>query len=161
VAPQAFNVWFVFAVTMSIFPGVVTQWAPGDDSVFHDKQLFGTLLIGCFQIFDVCGRSLDSLGRKYVAPGRLWMLVIMRLVFIPLFILGQRRPEFALWGSDLGRFVLVAAMATSNGLLASCAMMFGPERCDHERREVAGIAMSCTMVCGIFSGSLLALLTQL
>lgn len=163
VAPQALNVWLVFAVSMSVFPGVLTQWNPGHDSYFkHSKELFGTILIGCFQVFDVVGRSLASSCRRCIAPSRLWIWVALRLVFVPLFILGQRAPHLSvLWGSDAGRIFLSAALATTNGLLASCAMMFGPERCAEDRREVAGIAMSCSMVCGILSGSLLALLTQL
>lgn len=165
VAPQALNVWLVFAVTMSIFPGVLTQWEPGDDSLFkHSKQLFGTLLIGCFQVFDVVGRSLstaDICGRC-IPPSRLWIFVVLRLVFVPVFILGQRAPQLCvLWGSDAGRLFLSALLACTNGLLASLAMMYGPKRCAEDHREVAGIAMSCSMVCGILSGTLLALLTQL
>jgi len=161
IAPQATNVWLVFAVTMSIFPGIVTLWQPQANSILR-KELFGTLLIGCFQIFDVVGRSMASYTTKCLPPGRLWIFVLCRLLFIPAFILGQRRPEwFFLWGSDVGRLLLVAALATTNGLLASCAMMFGPQRCNDENREVAGMGMSCTMVCGIFAGSLLALLTQI
>lgn len=161
VCPQATNVWLVFATTMSIFPGIVTLWLPEPHSILR-KELFGTLLIGCFQIFDVVGRSVAGCSSRYLPPAKLWIFVVLRLLFVPVFILGQRQPEWCfLWGSDLGRLFIVAALAFTNGLLASCAMMFGPQRCDDENREVAGMAMSCIMVCGIFAGSLLALLTQL
>lgn len=163
VAPQAFNVALVFITTMTVFPGVVTNWVPGPHSVFvKDVNIFGTLLVGCFQIFDTVGRKLASCTKSCLPAGRLWILVVLRLAFIPTFILGQRKPDsFFLWGSDAGRMFLVAALATTNGLCASCAMMFGPERSSSDLREVAGIAMSCTMVCGIFCGTLLAFLTQL
>lgn len=163
IAPQALNVWGVFVVTFIVFPGVLTQWAPGSSSAFQgSEQLFGTLLIGVFQVFDVLSRMAAGWGAKRIAARRLWVWVLLRLVFIPAFVLGQRRPEACiLWGSDLGRFILAAGLAFTNGLLASCAMMFGPERAAPGRREAAGIVMSCVMVVGILVGTLLALLTQL
>jgi len=165
VAPQALNVFLTFATSLSIFPGVVIVWSnnPMPGSLLHDnKQLLGTLLIGSFQVFDVVGRSMAGCCMKCIAPSRLWIFVVLRIVFIPLFVLGQRFPEaFVLWGSDEGRLFLVAALATTNGLCGTLAMMYGPERCPDESREVAGIAMSCTMVTGIFMGFLLAPLNLL
>jgi len=163
IAPQAANVWFVFVVTMCVFPGIVTAWVPGPTSIFHgDRELFNTLVIGCFQVFDVVGRMVAPRVARRLPPSWLWMLVVLRVIFVPLFILGQRCPSLSpLWGSDVGRFGLCAALATSNGVLASCGMEFGPARCDGESREAAGMAMSCSMVLGIFAGTLLAFLTQL
>lgn len=163
VAPQALNVCGVFVVTMCVFPGVVTQWKPGPNSAFKDsQQLFVTLSVGAFQVCDVLSRMAAGWVTRCVAPPRLWMWVALRFAFIPLFMLGQLRPELcALWGSDLGRFLLCGGLAFSNGLFASCAMMFGPARAAEERRENAGIAMSCVMVIGIFLGTLCALLTQI
>lgn len=152
---QPFNVWLVFAVTMTVFPGVMHQWA-------SDRVIFLQLLTGCFQIFDVVGRYLADALASYLPPSRLWMLSTLRLLFVPTFLLGQFHPNWSfLWGSDAGRVLLVSLLALSNGFVASCAMMFGPSRCERELREVAGISMGCMMVIGIFSGTLLALLTQL
>mmetsp|Transcript_36230 Transcript_36230/g.108309 ORF Transcript_36230/g.108309 Transcript_36230/m.108309 type:complete len:421 (+) Transcript_36230:23-1285(+) len=163
IAPQALNVWMVFAVTMSIFPGVMDGWKPQSSSNFaNNPDLLATLLTGTFQIFDVVGRYLAEVIAHRVPPGRLWILVILRWLFVPAFMLGQRDPgASALWGSDWGRLLLVALMALTNGFAASCAMMFGPSLCEGGSREVAGIAMSFTMVTGIFCGTLLAFLTQL
>lgn len=162
VAPQAINVAGVFLTTMCIFPGVLLQWEPGPSSSFRNsRQLFGTLLIGAFQVCDVLSRMAADWGARTVQPKRLWILVSLRFVFIPLFVLGELRPEAsALWGSDIGRFLLAGALAFSNGLFASLAMMFGPARCPAQRKEVAGIAMSCIMVTGIFLGTLTALPLQ-
>jgi len=162
VAPQAINVAAVFVTTMCIFPGVLSQWQPGPGSAFRgSRQLFGTLLIGAFQVCDVLSRLAAGWGARNIPPSRLWMFVLLRLLFVPAFILGELRPEACpLWGSDVGRFLLAGGLAFTNGLFASLAMMFGPARCPEERREVAGIAMSSTMVVGIFLGSLLALLLQ-
>jgi len=152
--PQAFNVWLVFVVTMTVFPGVMHKWAP-------ERILFQQLLTGCFQVFDVFGRySADALAARLPSLG-LWMLTIMRLLFVPAFFLGQWNPELCpVWGSDTGRMLLVALLALTNGFAASCAMMYGPSKCERQLREVAGITMGGIMVIGIFSGTLLALLTE-
>ena len=48
---QAMNVCAVFLVTMAIFPGVVVHWLPLAASSFRNsKQLYGNILIGCFQV---------------------------------------------------------------------------------------------------------------
>jgi len=152
--PQAFNVWLIFAVTMTVFPGVMHKWAP-------ERALFLQLLTGCFQVFDVCGRYLADALASHMKSCWLWMLTITRLLFVPAFLLGQWHPESCLiWGSDIGRMLLVALLALTNGFVASCAMMCGPSKCQKELREVAGITMGGMMVIGIFSGTLLALLTE-
>lgn len=162
--PQALNVWGVFMVTMAIFPGVIVHWEPPAGSSFRqNKQMYGNILIGCFQVGDVLGRTMAGPAGRRIGPKRLWVLVLMRFAFIPLFMLGQRLPEASpLWGSDLGRLLLCGLFAISNGLAANLAMMYGPESCSVlERREVAGMMMSAIMVTGIFCGSLLAFATQI
>ncbi|CAE7312480.1 Slc29a1 [Symbiodinium microadriaticum] len=161
--PQAVNVCSVFMVTMTVFPGVMVHWEPSASSPFAKAtQVYGNLLIGTFQVGDVVGRSIAGPIGRCVGPKRLWILVLLRFVFIPLFMLGQRSPEACvLWGSDIGRVCLCALFAISNGLLANLAMMYGPDCCStQEKREVAGMAMSATMVTGIFAGTLLAFVTQ-
>lgn len=162
--PQAMNVFGVFLVTMAIFPGVVVLWEPMAGSAFRNsKQIYHNILIGCFQVGDVLGRSITGPVGRCIGPSRLWILVLLRFGFIPLFMLGQRSPESSfVWGSDVGRLVLCAFFAITNGLAASLAMMFGPECCSVlEKREIAGMAMSAIMVTGIFCGTLLAFATQI
>ncbi|CAE8684477.1 unnamed protein product, partial [Polarella glacialis] len=112
---------------------------------------------------DVVGRYAAGWGARRIAPQRLWIVVLMRFIFIPMFMLGQRLPGWSpLWGSDCGRFALCAAFSVSNGFAASLAMMFGPQCVtDPEKKEVAGIAMSTVMVTGIFMGTLVAFATQI
>ncbi|CAJ1343245.1 unnamed protein product [Effrenium voratum] len=161
--PQALNVCGVFLVTMSVFPGVLVHWEPLAGSSFvKARQVYGNLLIGCFQVGDVLGRSIAPPVGRVVGPPRLWILMLLRFAFIPLFMLGQRSPETGFWGSDAGRIVLCSIFAISNGLVANLAMMYGPECCSAvEHREVAGMAMSAIMVTGIFVGTLVAFATQI
>jgi hypothetical protein len=166
IAGQAINVLLVFMCTMTLFPGIVTKWEPGALGLtfFAGRaDLFTRVLVGLFQIFDVIGRYIAGCIASRFPPRLLWVLVCMRFLLVPAFMLGQKSPTSSLvWGSDMGRFALVSLLALTNGLGASLAMMFGPQMCSSEdRKEVAGIAMSCTMVTGILGGTLLAFLTQL
>jgi len=161
ILPQALNVFAVFAVSLCMFPGVVTKWKPGPDSHFNKSSLT-TLITGMFQVFDVVGRYSAAPVARSIPPRHLVWLVVARFLFIPLFIMGQRSPaSFWLCGSDAGRVVLMACFAATNGFVGSCAMMYGPELVSQENRSVAGNAMSCAMVWGIFCGCLLAPLSQL
>ena len=106
----------------------------------NNKQIYGNILIGCFQVGDVLGRTIAGPVGRCLGPSRLWALVLLRFAFVPLFMLGQRSPETSeLWGSDVGRMALCALFAISNGLAANLAMMFGPACCSvQEKKEVAG-----------------------
>jgi equilibrative nucleoside transporter 1/2/3 len=161
--PQAMNVFLVFSVSLTLFPGVVVHWKLGEGASTAAQAGFTTFVIGLFQVFDVVGRYGAGPVAKFIRPGYLVWLVLARFAFIPLFILGQRQTENAFWlsGSSAGRSLLMALFAFSNGFVGSCAMMYGPEAAPRAGRELAGTAMSCSMVWGIFSGCLLALLTQL
>lgn len=163
VAPQAFLCWLSFGVSLSIFPGVMDRWIPQASSAFASTpDLFSRMLTSCFQVFDLVGRSMAGKALKCVSPRIVKSMTIARIAFIPLFMLGQRKPEACvLWGSDAGRFGLVAAMAASNGLCGSLTMIFGPSLVTAERRDLAGFAMSTSMTFGVFSGTVLAFATQI
>merc|ERR1712203_50887 len=106
IAPQALNLVGVFVVTLCVFPGVVMQWAPGPTSSFYgSRQLFGTMLIGTFQVGDLASRALSGPVARRMAPAKLWIFVLARFALIPVFMAGQLHPTTCvLWGSDLGRF---------------------------------------------------------
>lgn len=161
VMPQAMNVVIIYAMTMMVFPGVVSKWLPGPSSMFIGNQdLFTTINIGIFQVLDTVSRQPAGWSVKYVNGERLWIYCWLRLLLVPLFMLAQRSPESVIWGSDAGRFLLCSVLAFSNGLLSSWAMMLGPERCTPEKRESAGTVMSACLVIGIFLGLMLAFVTQ-
>lgn len=161
VLPQAINIFAVFVVTLSVFPGVVVGWAPGADSPFSHAA-FTTLVIGIFQVFDVVGRYCAGPLANFIPARLLVCLVCARLVFVPLFVVAQRYPDtWWLCGSDLGRCLLMTLFAGSNGFAGSCSMMFGPMLVSKDSRETAGKAMSCCMAMGLFLGCLLAPLTQI
>ncbi|PRP89514.1 equilibrative nucleoside transporter [Planoprotostelium fungivorum] len=145
--PQALNAFFVFFVTLSVFPGVSNEIKP------HEKEgpnwypeWFQIILITLFMIFDFIGRALP---RWFRFPSKyLWVLVLSRFVFFALFLL------MVLGGpiiqSDPSAFVVMSLLAISNGYCGSLSMMYGPQYVDPHEKERAGAVMSFALNLGIF-----------
>ena len=71
---QAMNVCAVFLVTMAIFPGVVVHWLPLAASSFRNsKQLYGNILIGCFQVTAVGCHGME--GDETGLSPWVWLMV--------------------------------------------------------------------------------------
>merc|ERR1740117_1572156 len=88
---------------------------------------------------------------------------MMRVGFIPVFMLLQRRSTEDWAQNALLQYVLMAVFAFSNGYTSTLSMMLGANQkgVRKEEQEAAGAIMSLLLVFGIFSGSLLALPTQI
>jgi equilibrative nucleoside transporter 1/2/3 len=145
---HAFSVFTVFFVTLSLFPGIVTTVPPADPDSTWGKSWFTTTMIGMFMLFDWAGRQTPSV---YVPRDKrfIWMFVLARVVFFPLFILCIKPRVF---DADWIPIVTCAVFAWSNGYLGTLAMMFGPSVVDDHERETAGIIMSLMLNSGIFTG---------
>mmetsp|Transcript_132446 Transcript_132446/g.342646 ORF Transcript_132446/g.342646 Transcript_132446/m.342646 type:complete len:335 (+) Transcript_132446:2-1006(+) len=156
--PQALTVCLVFAVTFTVFPGVVSRWKPsitGEDRV--------TLLIATFQLLDVLGRAAPEVSMLKIRRGSVVsLLAVLRLLFVPAFILLERESGDA-WtrGAQL-QYALMVVFAFSNGYVSTLSMMLGPGQrgLDQDEQEPVGTMMSFFLCFGIFLGSLLALPTQ-
>jgi hypothetical protein len=91
---------------------------------------FITLLIACFNVFDCVGRMLLSVPALIPqSHPRRWLvlLMLMRLIFFPLF-LWRALPSMGN-SSDVYAFLVVALFAASNGFVGTLAMQEGPQDC--------------------------------
>jgi hypothetical protein len=162
--PMAAVVMTVFATSLCLFPGVISTWQPQKDPVLLGETLV-PVLIGCFQVFDVVGRTCASLPLLQPEKGRLKttaFLAILRLAFVPLFVLIQRQPTSVGDPGDLTKLAYMALMALSNGYVGALAMMYGPTQVRRKsEQEMAGYIMISFLVLGLFSGTMLARVTQL
>ena len=178
---QSFSVWMVFFVTLSLFPGVATMMKPQVDSgsslntmadAFFDpnydvistsssdsqtwlEEWFSLILITLFMIFDFVGRLLPSFF-VFFTPKTLWIPVVVRAVFFPLFSLMAA----GIWTYGVNYFapIVMILFALSNGYFGTVAMIFGPAETDPEESEVASTIMSFSLNFGIFCGSFFSLL---
>lgn len=120
-SPQLFNIFFVFFVTLSIFPTVHSSIKPSDPDFIIGAGQYVSVL--CFLTFNLCA-MLGSAGASVVQwprKERLVWPVVLRVLFVPLFLLCNYMPkdtvrhmpiyidnDWAYWG-------LAVAMGLSSG----------------------------------------------
>lgn len=153
--PQALTVSFVFIVTFTVFPGVISRWVPGNRV---------PMLIAVFQLLDVVGRTAPQVEILRIQEG--WIVTVLSLLraaFVPAFILVQRASSQAWAQEEWLQVVLMALFAFSNGYVSTLSMMLGPSQrgVAKDEQEAAGVMMSLSLVFGILLGSFVALPTQI
>ena len=157
----AFSVLFTFLVTLSAFPLItsITSVDPSKGRLFQD--LFSSFMLLLFNVGDLFGRTLSVWLAPWLRGSFLAVLSILRISFVPLLLCCHM--DDTTEGSWLGTFdndvapmCLVLAFATTNGLLASTAMMKGPARVEKEHEPYAGTIMSLMMQIGLTTGSALS-----
>jgi hypothetical protein len=151
--PLAFMVWLVLFVTFVVFPGLVLSWEPTRTRFVDSRGDYGQLMIIIFQIFDAVGKFLAILGVK-LSPLLIKILSPLRVSLIVFFLASGAK---ILWlGDDFARMALVAVLATTNGLLITWCMIWGPRQVRESEAEISGYTMSFFLVFGISCGSLVS-----
>ena len=169
VRADAFSVWAVFAVTISIFPGVTTLIRPrhskgcGKHAGPFTDATFTALLFVIFNLMDLVGRT--AAGFVQIIPRKLLpVFAIARVCFVPLFLLCNIRDSNLdvhskpVFDSDLYPIIFMVTMALSNGYLSTLAMIYGPQQINPQSSdgEIAGAVMILSLTFGLASGTLLA-----
>ena len=110
----------------------------------------------CFNVGDTLGRVLSAYYTLSTKP--VLVLALLRLGFIPLFLncnvvpAGFDPKDSVLFNNDLFPILFMAVMAISNGFLASCAMMNGPENVPDSVASRAGTLMAFFLEFGLILG---------
>ena len=157
----AFSVFFVFNVTLALFPTITskiesTQKCETSNRFFNDLFVpFGFLL---FNGFDFLGRSLAGLfpiENKNHLKRLLSLGCIARVIFFPLFLLcnvsGTRLA--IVFDDDFLPMLFMFFFALSNGYISSLCMMLGPQLVSPEDQELAGNVMIFFLSAGLMAGS--------
>eukprot|EP01111_Echinosteliopsis_oligospora_P013565 TRINITY_DN4895_c0_g1_i1.p1 TRINITY_DN4895_c0_g1~~TRINITY_DN4895_c0_g1_i1.p1 ORF type:complete len:431 (-),score=65.89 TRINITY_DN4895_c0_g1_i1:20-1312(-) len=150
---EALCVWFVFFVSLSLFPSL-TSMATVSTSL--SAQWFSILFTATFMVGDFIGRSLP----KWViifSPKNLWIPIVLRVGFFPLFLF-YIKPHIL--DDQTLAFIIMFFFSLTNGYCGTLAMMFGPTSADNHEKETAGFIMSFMLNFGIFvavHGALLSL----
>lgn len=114
------------------------------------------ILITLFNVFDLVGRTSpkwDSL--IFIGPKWLWVPTVLRVGFIPLFVMSLHHIVFT---DDFWMYAFMSLMALSNGYLGTLAMMYGPARVGVADKERAGSVMVFFLTTGLTSGVWMGLL---
>uniref|UniRef100_A0A3Q1EH14 Solute carrier family 29 member 1a n=1 Tax=Acanthochromis polyacanthus TaxID=80966 RepID=A0A3Q1EH14_9TELE len=155
---MALSVCFIFTVTIGTFPAVTVEVK----STVANGGAWDTYFIpvSCFLLFnlmDWAGRSLTALC---MWPGKdsIWLpvLVGLRVVFIPLFMLCNVQPRHLLpvwFHHDAWYIIFMIFFSFSNGYLASLCMCFGPKKVAQHEAETAGAIMAFFLSLGLALGA--------
>jgi equilibrative nucleoside transporter 1/2/3 len=151
-----------FAVTMA-FPVFTVEIEsvhdPANRPALLEPAAFIPLAFLVWNTGDLIGR-LSSLipGFSLVRyPLGLFIFSVLRLIFIPLYLLCNVHGRGAVINSDFFYLAVVQLLfGITNGYIASCSVISATQRVPAEEREAAGGFMGITLVAGLSVGSLLS-----
>ncbi|KAI6071737.1 Equilibrative nucleoside transporter 1 [Aix galericulata] len=163
---MAVSVCAVFTVTIGVFPAITAKV----HTSLGEENEWGLYFIpvSCFlmfNVFDWAGRSLTAL---FTWPGKdsclLPLLVFLRVIFIPLFMLCNVQPRDYLpviFSHDAWYIIFMIFFSISNGYLASLCMCFGPKKVLAHEAETAGAVMAFFLALGLALGAAISFLFQI
>ncbi|XP_062110284.1 equilibrative nucleotide transporter 1 [Humulus lupulus] len=143
------GVVLVYLVTLSIFPGYITE----DVHSALLKDWYSILLITAYNVFDMVGKCLTPLylleNTKVAVGGS-----IVRLLFFPLFYGCIHGPKFL--RTEIPVITLTCLLGLTNGYLTSVLLILAPKVVPLQHSETAGIVMVLFLVIGLASGSVVS-----
>ncbi|XP_028278522.1 equilibrative nucleoside transporter 1-like [Parambassis ranga] len=154
----ALSVCFIFTVTIGTFPAVTVDVK----STVADGGAWGLYFIpvSCFLLFNLMDWAGRSLTAVCMWPGKdsIWLpvLVGLRVIFIPLFMLCNVEPRYylpVLFSHDAWYIIFMIFFSFSNGYLASLCMCFGPKKVAQHEAETAGAIMAFFLSLGLALGA--------
>ena len=153
----ALSVWFMFTVTIGLFPSITVliesekKCENINDRFYND--LWTPFFFLLFNLFDFLGRY----------SANIWMVAVSRVIFFPLFLLcrvsGSRLPT--IFKSDFFPIFFMIIFSLSNGYFSSVCMMLGPTLTDAKDAMLAGNIMVFCLTVGLFSGAAVSFLSLL
>uniref|UniRef100_A0A673C910 Equilibrative nucleoside transporter 1-like n=1 Tax=Sphaeramia orbicularis TaxID=375764 RepID=A0A673C910_9TELE len=124
------------------------------------KKDFYFIPVSCFLLFNVMDWAGRSLTAVCMWPGKdsIWLpvLVGLRIIFIPLFVLCNVQPRKylpVLFAHDAWYIIFMIFFSFSNGYLASLCMCFGPKKVPPHEAETAGAIMAFFLSLGLALGA--------
>ncbi|XP_038593554.1 equilibrative nucleoside transporter 1-like [Micropterus salmoides] len=155
---MALSVCFIFTVTIGTFPAVTVEVQSSVKGGSSWDMYF--IPVSCFLLFNVMDWAGRSLTAVCMWPGKdsLWLpvLVGLRVIFIPLFMLCNVQPRHHLpvvFEHDALYIIFMIIFSFSNGYLASLCMCFGPKKVPQHEAETAGAIMAFFLSLGLALGA--------
>jgi len=182
--PYHLTLILTFAVTLSLFPGVVVRIQPANydktnstgtltetQQAYYDRFFHTIWVFLGFNLFDFIGRMAsgpftqkDSPFNiiKKDQPIRLILCAVLRFIFVLLFMkcnVAKNEDAPDIWfQSDIIFICIMALFSFTNGLFSSIAMCYGPQVAPEHLREQIGGYLGTTLVAGLFLGACLSFL---
>ncbi|XP_010250136.1 PREDICTED: equilibrative nucleotide transporter 8-like [Nelumbo nucifera] len=144
----AFGILMIYIVTLSIFPGYISENV--QSKLLQDW--YPILLITMYNISDLVGKSLTAV---YVpkSTGKSTWACIARILFYPLFAACLHGPKWL--RTEVPVIFLTGMLGLTNGYLTSVLMMLAPKTVPVAQAETAGVVMALFLEIGLVGGSVL------
>ncbi|XVE75061.1 hypothetical protein DITRI_Ditri12bG0067100 [Diplodiscus trichospermus] len=144
-----FGIVLIYIVTLSIFPGYITE----DVHSLLLKDWYPVLLIAGYNVFDLVGKSFTAV---YLVENTKVAITacVVRLLFFPLFIGCLHGPQY--FRTEIPVSILTCLLGLTNGYLTSVLMIMAPKSVQIQHAETAGIVIVLFLVVGLASGSVIA-----
>lgn len=156
--PQCFNVFFVFFVTLTVFPAIHSDVKRVDPDFFISQTYF--VVVTCFLTFNLFAMIGSSLSAVVAWPSAKFLVypVLLRAVFIPLFLVCNYLPEKInrvlpiLIMNDWVYWIAAIALGLTSGYFSSVAMMYCPRTVEPQHAATAGMFGAASLITGICAG---------
>lgn len=149
-------------ISLFVFPYLIICTEPSIKSQFYKDRIFRSLAFLLFSSGDLLGKSIPAFYDFGPFFGKhLMKMVIGRILFIPLFLLGNFRIKGHqllpnLLGYDLIFFILIFLTSLSGGFTSTMISLIAPKRFLPEERGQVNTIMSAFASLGNLCGSLFA-----
>ncbi|CAL7938705.1 unnamed protein product [Xylocopa violacea] len=161
--PQCFNTFYIFFVTLSLFPSVHSDIVSSDPDFIVPPDYYSTVM--CFLTFNVTALLGSSIASLVQWPSKRYLVipVVLRTLYIPLFLLCNYKPSGVTRvlpvyiNNDWVYFVIAITMGISSGYFSSLSMMYCPRTVESQYTATAGMFAAASLITGIFVGILFSM----
>jgi hypothetical protein len=160
VAFKQFLVFFVFFISLFLWPGMVTEIPTYNFPYLEETRWWSLLLLLDFSVFDCIGRLLTS-HRMGLTSNNIWIIVFGRILLVPIFFFMAyygKASSYTIWHSDLWSVGLTSFMGFTNGYIGSLCIIMVTEDVLPEEKHTAGAFTGFFLNLGLVFGSTAALI---
>ena len=161
--PQLFNTFFVFFVTLTLFPAVQSDILRADPEFVISEEYY--TIVMCFLTFNTTALIGSSIASLIQWPSKKYLMipVVLRVLYIPLFLLCNYQPSNitrvlpVYISNDWVYFVIAVTMGITSGYFSSLSMMYCPRMVESQHSATAGMFGAASLITGIFTGILFSM----
>uniref|UniRef100_A0A8V5FUY3 Uncharacterized protein n=1 Tax=Melopsittacus undulatus TaxID=13146 RepID=A0A8V5FUY3_MELUD len=161
-----FCLFYIFFISIIIFPSLssnIESVSKSSGSPWSTKYFAPLTSFLLYNFADWCGRQITAWIQMPGPKSKLLpTLVLLRTIFLPLFILSNYQPraqiQTVVFNQDVYPVVFTALLGLSNGYLGTLVIIYGPKIVPKELAEAAGVVMTFYLMVGLAVGSAFSVL---
>ncbi|KFQ26330.1 Equilibrative nucleoside transporter 3, partial [Merops nubicus] len=156
-----FCLFYNFFISIIIFPSLsssIESVSKSSGSPWSTKYFAPLTSFLLYNFADWCGRQITAWIQVPGPKSKLLpAFVLLRTIFLPLFILSNYQPrahiQTVVFNHDVYPVVFTVLLGLSNGYLGTLVMVYGPKIVPKELAEAAGVVMTFYLMLGLAVGA--------